>query len=274
MARRSDAALRATAKGRVAGAQSIRRAVRILRILAAGQEQGVRLTDIVAESELNRSTVHRILRVLAEEGAVEQDAETQRYMIGQEVSLLGLARVGRFPIKSIADPYLRHLCEQAGDTVFLTIRSGFDSICVDRKTGTYPVKVLSIEVGARRPLGVGVGGLALLSTLADGEATDIVRANEQRLARHKLSAAKLMERVRAARTKGYAYSEVGVVPGTRAVAVPVLDQSGAAAAAISIAAIAGRMPATRVPELVALMRDQAELISRRLGQIGRMKNRG
>ena len=35
----------------------------------------------------------------------------------------------------------------AGDTVFLTIRNGFDSICVDRKTGSYPVKVLSIEVG-------------------------------------------------------------------------------------------------------------------------------
>lgn len=273
MARRSDADGRNAVRGKVAGAQSIRRAVRILRILAAGQEQGVRLTDIVSESELNRSTAHRILRVLVEEGAVEQDPDTQRYMIGQEVSLLGLARVGRFPIKSIADPYLRHLCEQVGDTVYLTIRSGFDSICVDRKTGTYPVKVLSIEVGARRPLGIGVGGLALLTSLGEDDAIDIIKANEQRLARHKLSAGKLAERVRTARSKGYAYTEIGVVPGTRAVAVPVLGENGEAVAAISVAAIADRMPAARVSSLVGAMREQASLISRRLAQIRRARSK-
>ena len=273
MAKRSSAEGRDAVHGKVAGAQSIRRAVRILRILAAGQERGVRLTDIVSESELNRSTAHRILRVLVEEGAVEQDPDTQRYMIGQEVSLLGLARVARFPIKSIAEPYLRYLCEQVGDTAYLTIRSGFDSICVDRKTGPYPVKVLSIEVGARRPLGVGVGGLALLACLSEGDAIDIIKANEQRLARHKLSVGRLAERVRAARAKGYAYTEVGVVPGTRALAVPVWGEDGEAAAAISIAAIADRMPAARVSGLVGLMREQAELVSRRLVQIRRARSR-
>ncbi len=273
MAKPSGAESRDAMRGKVAGAQSIRRAVTILRILAAGQEQGVRLTDIVSESELNRSTTHRILRVLAEEGAVEQDPDTQRYMIGQEVSLLGLARVARFPIKAIAEPYLRHLCEQVGDTVYLTIRSGFDSICVDRKTGTYPVKVLSIEVGARRPLGVGVGGLALLACAGENEAVDIIKANEQRLARHKLGANKLAERVRAARAKGYAYTELGVVPGTRALAVPVLGEGGEAVAAISVAAIAGRMPAARVSSLVGLMREQAALVSRRLAQIRRARSK-
>ncbi len=271
MSEKNSGSHRSGSVAKVAGAQSIRRAVRILRILATGQEQGVRLTDIVNESRLNRSTTHRILRVLAEEGAVEQDPETLRYMIGQEVSLLGLARVGRFPIKAIADPYLRHLCEQAGDTVFLTIRSGFDSICVDRKTGTYPVKVLSIEVGARRPLGVGVGGLALLAALADDESGAIIKANEQRLALHKLSAGRLIERVRTTRAKGYAYTDVGVVAGTRAVAVPVLDPSGEPVAAISIAAITERMPAARLASLVSMMKEQAGLVSRRLAEIRRAR---
>ena len=261
------------APAQIAGAQSIRRAVGILRLLAVGQERGVRLTDIAEESGLNRTTVHRILRVLAEEGAVEQDAESRRYMIGQEVSLLGLARSARFPIRAIADPYLQHICEHAGDTVFLTIRNGFDSICVDRKTGSYPIKVLSIEVGARRPLGVGVGGLALLAFLAEDEAAAIIKANEQRLTRHKLAPAKLIERVRQTRSKGYAYTEVGVVPGTRAIAVPVLDASREPVAAISIAATTERLPAARVATLVDLMREQAGLISRRLAEIERARAR-
>lgn len=271
MAQRKTGAKDTPAK--IAGAQSVRRAVTILRLLAVGQEHGVRFTDIVEESGLNRPTVHRILRVLAEEGAVEQDAESRRYMIGQEVSLLGLARSARFPIRSIADPYLQHICEQAGDTVFLTIRNGFDSICVDRKTGGYPIKVLSIEVGARRPLGVGVGGVALLAFLAEDEAAAIVKANEQRLARHKLAPAKLIERVRQTRTRGYAYTEIGVVPGTRAIAVPVLDQAREPVAAISIAATTERLPAARVAILVDLMKEQAGLISRRLVEINRARAR-
>ena len=261
------------APGQVAGAQSIRRAVSVLRLLAVGQEHGVRLTDLVEESGLNRPTVHRILRVLAEEGAVEQDPESRRYMIGQEVSLLGLARSARFPIRAIADPYLQHICEHAGDTVFLTIRNGVDSICVDRKTGSYPVKVLSIEVGARRPLGVGVGGLALLAFLPEDEAAGIVKANEQRLARHKLAATRLIERVRQTRSKGFAYTDVGVVPGTRAVAVPVLDHARNPVAAISIAATTERLSAPRLAVLVNLMKEQAGLISRRLVEIERARAR-
>ena len=260
------------AAAKVAGAQSIRRAVTILRLLAVGQEHGVRLTDIVEESGLNRPTVHRILRVLVEEGAVEQDVESRRYMIGEEVSLLGLARSARFPIRAIADPYLQHVCEHAGDTVFLTIRNGYDSICVDRKTGSYPVKVLSIEVGARRPLGVGVGGLALLAFLPEEEAAAIIKANEQRLARHKLSPAKLNERVRQTRSRGYAYTDVGVVPGTRAIAVPVLDHRREPVAAISIAATAERLSAARLTTLVNLMKEQAGLISRRQVEIDRARS--
>jgi DNA-binding IclR family transcriptional regulator len=257
--------------GQTAGAQSIRRALRVLRILAAGQEQGVRLTDIVDEARLTRPTVHRILGVLIEEQAVEQDPATRRYMIGQEVSLLGLARTARFPIRAVADPYLRHLSEQVGDTIFLTIRSGVDSICVDRKLGTYPVKVMSIEVGARRPLGVGVGGLALLAFLPEKECAAIIKSNAQRLAQHALSAGKLQERVRATRARGYAYTPVGVMRGTSALSVPVLDKSGEPVAAISVAAIASRMPQQRVAELVSLLGEQARTISMRLAEIGRAR---
>lgn len=253
---------------RTEGAQSVRRAVAILRILARGQERGVRLTDIVDESGLNRPTVHRLLRVLVEEGAVEQDAESRRYMVGQEVSLLGLART-RFPIRSVAEPYLRHLADELGDTIFLSIRSGFDSICIDRKTGGFPIKVLSLEVGARRPLGVGVSGVAMLACLTADEATQIVRSNEQRLAAHDLTGARLLERVKAARLKGYAFADAGLVKGTRAVAVALRDADGAPLAAISAAAIANRLPPARLPEVVAAMREQERLISRRLATLAR-----
>ncbi len=259
------------------GAQSIRRALAVLRIVAAGQEHGVRLTDVVRGSGLNRPTVHRILRVLVDEGAAEQDPATRRYLIGSEVSLLGLARSARFPLRALAEPQLRFLSETLGDTTFLTIRNGDDSVCLDRRTGSFPVKVLSIEIGARRPLGVGVSGLMLLASLPYDEATQVVQRNAQRLAVMHIDPAELLQRAGLARVQDYAYASVGVVPGSRAVAVPVRNPEGRTIAGIAIATITERLPDSRVAGVVSTLQEQAAQITARLAeqaQHGRGRGRG
>ena len=254
-----------------AGAQSVRRALAVLRVLATGQERGVRLTDVVSHTGLNRPTVHRILRVLVEEGAVEQDPATRRYLIGGEVSLLGLARSTRFPIRAIAEPHLRHLSEILGDTAFLTIRNGADSVCIDRRPGSFPVKVLSIEVGARRPLGVGVSGLVLLASLPAEEAAEIVRRNARRLQALQVDPVELLHRVDRTRTLGYAYAPIGVVPGSRAVAVPVRLADGRTVAGLAIATITERLPDDRVGAVVAQMAERAAMIGAQAAELARRK---
>ena len=266
---RSPPADKSAPRTRTGGAQSIRRAIGVLRILAAGQDQGVRLADVVQSSGLNRPTAHRILKVLAEEGVVEQDPASRRYLVGSEVSLLGLARTVRVPVRAVAEPHLAQLAERIGDTVFLTVRSGADSIGVERRMGPYPVQVRAIEIGARRPLGVRMAGVMLLACMPEEEAVQVTRANAKRLAQHQLTPAKVLERVRQARARGYAYTEAGVVRGTRALSVPVFDAEGRAQAAISLAAIADRLPASRVPAIAAQMYAQAALVTRRLAQLAR-----
>jgi DNA-binding IclR family transcriptional regulator len=248
----------------VPGAQSIRRAITVLRILAAAQESGVRASQVAVECQLNRSTVHRILAVLVQEGLAEQHPRTRRYTVGREVTLLGLARSSMFPIRATAERFLRNISERCGDSVFLTIRAGLDSICVDRRTGSYPIQVLSVAIGARRPLGVGVGGLVLLASLPDKEVSTILRENAKRLAIHRLPRERLVERVERARAMGYAYTDAGVAPGTRAVAVGVRDAKGRCVAAISISTVSARLSAARARDLVMLMREQSTLLSSHL----------
>ena len=254
-----------------AGAQSVRRALAVLRVLATGQERGVRLTDVVSHTGLNRPTVHRILRVLVEEGAVEQDPATRRYLIGGEMSLLGLARSTRFPMRAIAEPHLRHLSESLGDTAFLTIRNGADSVCIDRRPGSFPVKVLSIEVGARRPLGVGVSGLVLLAALPAEEADEVVRRNARRLQALRIDPAELLERAVRTRARGYAYAPIGVVAGSRAVAVPICTAEGHTVAGLAIATITERLPEERLSKVVALMKERAALIGAQAAELARRR---
>ncbi|WP_295853834.1 IclR family transcriptional regulator [uncultured Xylophilus sp.] len=236
-----------------AGAQSVRRALAVLRIVAAGQEQGVRLVDVAHATGLNRPTVHRILRVLVEEGAAEQDPATRRYLIGREVSLMGLARSARPPVQAAAEPHLRALAETEGETCFLTIRNGDDSVCLVRQPGSYPIKVLSIAVGARRPLGAGVSGLVLLGALPPADAAAIVLRNAPRLQALGIAPDQLLQRAAAAAAHGYAYAAVGVVPGSRAVAVPVRASDGRVLAGLAVAAITERLPDDRVQPLAACL---------------------
>lgn len=246
------------------GAQTVRRALALLRLVASGQEAGVRLTDLSEMSGLSRPTVHRLLQVLVNEGAVEREQPSRRYRIGPEMLLLGLARSGGIPLRAVAEPSLRDLAQTLGDTVFLTVRHGADSVCVARHLGHHPIQVLSIEVGVRRPLGASVSGVVLLAAMSPADGLQLMQMNQPRLERLGVPVAELHQRIEAARRDGFAHAPRGVVPGTSALAVPVRGASGEVAAVISLAAMADRLQHRRKLEVLQHLRQCATEVSRRL----------
>lgn len=237
----------------IAGAQSIRRALAILRVLAVGRDQGLRLNDIVRESGLNRPTVHRILSVLAEEGLVQQHPQSRRYAIGHHLWMLALARRSRYPLCDAVAPYLQEISQFSGDTTLLAIPTGLDLLSVDRSLGHFPVQILSLDPGGRRPLGVGAASIAILASLSEKETAAIVETNARRYQDHKVTATDVLTQVAAARRRGYAFNPRGIIAGTKALAVAIRDPAGVPVGAICIAAIAKRMTPSRVEELAALI---------------------
>ena len=66
------------------GAQSIKRAIEVLRTLCSGRTpQSV--AQVSAATGLHRATTHRILRALCDEGMVDQDAASRRYRLGHGI---------------------------------------------------------------------------------------------------------------------------------------------------------------------------------------------
>ena len=253
------------------GAQSVRRALAVLRLVATGQDGGVRLTDVAQMSGLTGPTAHRLLKVLMEETAVEQDPDTRRYRIGHEITLLGLARPGGLSIRAVAEPYLSDLAAQLGDTVFLSVKHGADSVCIGRYLGSHTIQVLSIDVGARRPLGASVSGVALLAGLASVEAGALTRANASRLRACGRSVRQVLAAAAAARRSGHVYAAQGVMPGTSALAVPIADASGTVVGAISVATLSARLQRDRVKTALAAMQSQVARLTLRLGQLERAR---
>ncbi|WP_315830766.1 IclR family transcriptional regulator [Bradyrhizobium prioriisuperbiae] len=222
------------------GAQAIRRALSVLRLLAAGRDTGVPLSEVVKATALSRPTVHRIVHVLIEEGIVERNA-AGRYAIGGQVGELALARPSRSPLLVAAEPHLARASEVLGDTLFLTVRTGLDTLSVARRIGAYPIQVLSIEVGARRPLGVSSAGVAILAALPATEARKIVATNAVRFEPYRTTPAVVLARIQAARRRGYGIADVGLVQGTKSISVWIKNPDGAPVAAITLSAIRNRL---------------------------------
>lgn len=242
------------------GAQAIRRALAVLRILAAGRENGVPLAEVVRATGLTRPTVHRIIHVLIEEGIVERHERSGRYAIGNQVPELALARARPSALLVAANPSLRRASAAIGDTLFLTVRTGTDTLCVDRRIGTYPIQVLSIEVGARRPLGVSSAGVAILAAMPAQEARKIVAANEKRFETYRTDAATVLEQVAAARRRGYNMREIGLVQGTKSVSTWIKTPDGRAAAAMTVSAVRTRLSPRREPEVAEILLREARTI--------------
>ena len=182
---------------------------------------------------------------------------------------MGLARLARFPIRALAAPHLRELSEAEGETSFLTIRNGDDSVCLARHPGSFAIKVLSIEVGARSPLGVGVSGLILLAGLPEAERLAIMQRNARRLDALRVDGDDLRHRLKLAMKRDYAYAPAGVVHGTSALAVPVRHADGQVLAGLAVTAIKSRLPPERVPRMVEVMERHARQIASQWGERSR-----
>jgi DNA-binding IclR family transcriptional regulator len=250
---------------RLTGTQSIERAMMLLREIAAHNRGGSRLLDLATRTGLQRPTVHRMLKCLAVESMVQQDAETHRYFLGSMVFELGLTAAPRFNLREICHPALTRIAEATGDTVFLTQRSGLDAICLDRREGAFPIKTFTLEIGMRRPLGVGTGSLAILSALPEDEIQKVVGANAVRLPEYGLNAGALLSQVKHAQKLGYAMREVPGLTGVRSVGQPLRNQSGTAFAAMSVSTISSRMSEKRSAEVAQLLKSESRQIERQLG---------
>jgi DNA-binding IclR family transcriptional regulator len=247
------------------GTQSIQRAARLLRELAARNRQGMRLIDVAQSSGLQRPTVHRMLKCLAAENLVSQDPQSRRYFLGPLVFELGITAGPRFNIRDLCSDTLDRIAAETGDTVFLMIRSGDDSLCIDRREGAFPIKTFTVDVGVRRPLGVGAGSLAILTALPDDEIDETVQRIASRLpAFGRLTAAELLALVKRARKLGYVLNDVRTLSGVTAIGAPITDASGRPVAAISVSAITARMTSSRQRELAELLRRETRGIEKKL----------
>ena len=249
----------ATSQPHPDGSQSIGRAAGLLSMVAQRSATGPRLSELAEAAGLHVATARRILQALVAEGLLAFDGATKIYAIGPAIFSFAVQGNPWFSRRELFVPALDRIAQRTRDTALFSIRSGVEAVCLARHEGAFPIRVMSLETGSRRPLGAGSGSLAILAFLPREERTEILKQSAARYEPFGLSVAELAQAVAEARANGFAFNPGRIIEGVYGIGVPILVD-GVAVAAVSVAAIAGRMDAARRGEVVAIIRDEVARI--------------
>ena len=251
------------------GAQSIERAIDVMRRVAEAGVHGVRLTDLVNATRLKQPTVSRLIGALMREGLIEQDSESRRFYLGVEAFAFGAIASARFGIHKLALDTLLRLAAATEDSAFLSIPRDTVSICLHREEGAFPIRTQVLKAGDRYPLGVGAGSLAILAAMPDADVDRVIAKNAAWVAEtfptH--SPNRLHQLVTETRRAGFAVNSGLIVSGSWGIGVAVIGADGKPAGALSVAAIESRMGEPRRREIAGLLHVAAAELSVRLREL-------
>lgn len=224
----------------------------------------LRLSEISHATGMNRVTVLRILDSLCANDFIQRSGNPARYSFGPEVT--AMAVTSPLPdLRQLVRPSLLRMADMSGDVALLSVRSGTDAICIDKITGDYPIHNRTLEVGTRRPLGIGAGSMVLLAWSDPSEHEAIIDITVSRAAElyPRMTKERIQETIRQAREKGYVILLDVVIEKLGGIACPIYDAKGNVIAAISVTALRERI-ADRESELVAALMHEQERIKRLL----------
>jgi len=220
--------------GRIRGAETARRTVRVLTALAARQPIGLdELTKVVG---LNKNTTYRLLRVLQEEGYSERLPQGG-YRLGPAAAALSSDSSLSASGLQAARPAMQELAEITGETVTLHRRAGdMAVVCAGVESERHALRRVT-RVGESYSLLAGCAENAILAFLDEPQREGVLaRGGLAPPARHALE-----RHLSEVAVRGYATSQGANHPGLFGIAAPVPQADGGAAElAVSVSGPEGR----------------------------------
>lgn len=221
------------------GTQALRRGVAVLKAIARANASQLSLAQVARMEGLPRSTAHRILHCLVDEGLVERSADGRHYQLGELTHELGMVPTAHAAAIERWRDLVEAVARRTTVTAYLMRRQGLDAVCLLKAEGRAVVRVVPVEVGQRRALGLGAGSIALLAAQEDAvveEAARILATHADGGLQPAFSRDGLWLAVQHARASGFAISQSKVAEESFGMGMVIPEGDGPPRLALSIAA--------------------------------------
>ncbi|MEO1060594.1 MAG: IclR family transcriptional regulator [Actinomycetota bacterium] len=243
---------------------SVARAARLLKLFTT-KTPSWGVSELARATGQSTSTVHRLAATLADEGLLEQDAETGRYRLGLALFDMAAAVPTHRSLHEAVMMPMTELRHRSGETVQVGVLDGRQVVYVERLDGPNTLRFF-VELGRRNHAHCTGSGKVLLANLAPARRAQLLRGWElPELTSHTITSTDdLVRELTSVRRRGYAENRHESEIGVCSIAAPIRDSTDSCVAAMSVAGPIERIDGQR-DALVDAVTYFARLASRQLG---------
>ncbi|KAB1913175.1 IclR family transcriptional regulator [Micromonospora sp. AMSO31t] len=231
--------------------KSAGRTLEVLEALAASPHRRS-LVDLARALDIPKSSLHGILRTLAQRGWVESDLTGTRFGLGIRALQVGAAYLTADDAMGVLGTVLDDLSRQFGETVHLGRLDGPHVVYLAKRESVHPLRLYS-AIGRQLPAHATALGKVLLAERGDDEVDELLSWPLPALTRHTLTTPDALHAALAGiRQRGYAADREESTEGIVCVAMAVPLRSPAIDA-ISLSVPVARLGADTEERIVAAL---------------------
>jgi DNA-binding IclR family transcriptional regulator len=215
--------------------RTLLRGLDVIEALADADAAGIGPSAIGEAVDLDKATVSRLLRTLAEAGWVRQDADTRRYRLSGKILRLAANVRVHLDLRTVAAPHLRALREELGETVHLGVMEDLGVFYLDKLESPNSIQLVS-RVGQVMPLHSTSLGKAILAALPEEEREAKIARMDfvPRTDRTITTAAAFRRELVVTQQRGYATDDRENEPLGACVAAAIIGPEGRPVGAVSV----------------------------------------
>lgn len=227
---------------------TLQNAIRLLNLFSSDQAE-FSLTEMAAELDIGKSTVHRILISLESEGLIVKDPKTNLYRLGVSFLSLGNVITKNMQLYQYSTPILESLQKTTGETSGIMVLEKEYAYVVNLVESHYPIHY-STYIGQKEHVYCSSTGLVILAF----QSAKTIDSLKERINPPKDFDCK----IDSTRSNGYYVSIDEFYENVTSIAVPIRNGRGEVIASLAIAGPSERILANKIPNLVKTITSASE----------------
>lgn len=230
------------------------------------ERSAITVGEVADHLGLHKSSASRIVATLVQSGFLRPAFGGPGFQLGGKLSRLGSIASADNTLAEIAQPIMKALVEDVGETCHVGELQGREAVTIALVDGSFSVRMHS-WVGKRSPAHWTAMGKVLLADLPESTIDMLYSAEKLSLATaHSIGRrADLKKQLELIREEGYALDNEELEIGLRCVSTPIFDGEGRATSSLTIAGAAARITMPDIDHYVAKAKQAAKKISEQIG---------
>ncbi|SFE54732.1 IclR family transcriptional regulator [Alteribacillus iranensis] len=242
--------------------QSVERAIDLLYCFTLNDYE-LSINDFVERTNLNRTTVFRLLNSLKVKGLITRNEQSGLYRLGLPMIGMGQIVSENIDVRKEAFPVLKQLSKETGETVGLNIIQANRRVCVEKVDGSEDIRQF-VRLGYPYSLVKGASGKTLLAFCSKAFIEHALREWED-LNNETIDRASYFEELDNIRSQKVAVSENDRVFGACSISAPIFDANKNLVAGVSLSGLSMKLTENLKEKYTELIRDAGKKISEAMG---------